>query len=169
MFAGCSVSSGYAALSRDYENSQLRYRGLKEKKMSADMNETMEQGRKAQRLDVIDAPDLPDRAHFPPRLIVLAAGFVFSFFAGFGGVGLAEAMSRNVHGFKHLTDLTGVPPLVTIPHIFTRREIWRNRIVKLEIGAAGFAVVFCAAWLVNQYLMPLDVLWTVVGRKFGIS
>jgi hypothetical protein len=147
----------------------LRYREIKEKKMSADMNETMEQGRKAQRLDVIDAPDLPDRAHFPPRLIVLGAGFVFSFFAGFGGVGLAQSLSRSVHGSRHLAELTGAPPLVTLPHIFTRHENWKIRLARFEIATAVLAVVLGGSFLVNQYVTPLDVLWSVVSRKFGVS
>ena len=42
-----------ARLSRDYENAQLRYRDLKEKKMAADMDEQMIQDRKGQRLSVV--------------------------------------------------------------------------------------------------------------------
>ena len=163
------VEREYEALSRDYDNAQLRYRELKEKKMAADMNETMEQGRKAERLDVIDAPDLPDRPHFPPRIIVIAVGFVFSFFAGAGGIGLAESMSRSVHGARHLADLTGAMPLIAIPHIFTRQEIWRNRLRGVEIVAAILAVGAGAGWLIDQYVMPLDVLWSLVEQKFGIS
>jgi uncharacterized protein involved in exopolysaccharide biosynthesis len=163
------VEREYEALARDYDNSQLRYRELKEKKMAADMNQTMEQGRKAERLDVIDAPDLPDRPHFPPRIIVIAVGFVFSFFAGAGGIGLAESMSRSVHGVRHVAELTGATPLITVPHIFTKQEIWRSRLLGLEI--AGGLVVLCAGagWLFDQYVMPLDVFWTLVEHKFGIT
>lgn len=163
-----AIEREFAALSRDYDNAQLRYRDLKERKMSADMNETMEQGRKAERLVVIDAPDLPDRAHFPPRLIVISAGFVLSFFAGVGGAGLAESLSRGVHGVRHLTELSGAIPLVAIPHIYTRQEIRRNRLVRLEALAAIIAIAVGAGWLIDQYVMPLDVLWSIVGHRFGI-
>lgn len=163
------IEREFAALTRDYDNAQLRYRDLKERKQSADMNETLEQGRKAERLVVIDAPDLPDRTHFPPRLIVVGAGFVLSFFAGFGGAGLAELLSRGVHGIRHLTELTGAMPLVAIPHIFTRQEVRKNRLFRLELTAAFVVVVIGLGWLLNQYVMPLDVLWSVVGHRFGIS
>ena len=163
------IEREFAALTRDYDNAQLRYRDLKERKQSADMNETLEQGRKAERLVVIDAPDLPDRTHFPPRLIVVGAGFVLSFFAGFGGAGLAESLSRGVHGIRHLTELTGAMPLVAIPHIFTRQEVRKNRLFRLELTAAFVVVVIGLGWLLNQYVMPLDVLWSVVGHRFGIS
>ena len=56
----------YAELSRDYDNAQLRYRELKEKKLSADMNEQVEQGRQGERLAVIEAPDLPSSPRMPP-------------------------------------------------------------------------------------------------------
>lgn len=164
-----AVEREYALLSRDYDNAQLRYRDLKERKMSADMNETMEQGRKAERLVVIDAPDLPDRAHFPPRLIVVGAGFALSFFAGFGGAGLAESLSRGVHGVRHVAELTGAIPLAVIPHIYTRQETRRNWLVRFEVAAAFLAVTAVAGWLVNQYIIPLDVLWSVVQHGIGIS
>ena len=48
-----------AELSRDYENSQLRYRELKEKKMAADMDEQMQKDRTGQRLTLINPPELP--------------------------------------------------------------------------------------------------------------
>jgi polysaccharide chain length determinant protein (PEP-CTERM system associated) len=164
-----AVEREYATLSRDYENAQLRYREVKEKKMSADMNEKLEQGRKGERLVVIDSPDLPSSPHFPPRGIVVLLGFILSASAGFGGALLAENISGSVQSAQHLAQLIGTPPLVAVPPILTEADRRRLRVVRirLAVGAAAFAIVLLL--LYGELVMPLDVLWTVIGQRVGLS
>jgi polysaccharide chain length determinant protein (PEP-CTERM system associated) len=164
-----SVEREYATLSRDYENAQLRYRELKEKKMSADMNEKLEQGRKGERLVVIDSPDLPSSPHFPPRGIVVVLGFIMGTAAGFGAALLAETMSGSIRGAQQLAALVGAPPLVAVPSILTdldhRRQ--RNQRIRLSVGAVVFAVLLII--LYGELVTPLDVLWTVFEQRLGLS
>ncbi len=164
-----AVQREYAALSRDYDNAQLRYRELKEKKLSADMNQQMEQGRQGERLEVIDSPELPLRPHFPPQPIVLAIGFVLSIFGGLGGVQFREAMSGAVHGTQHLTELIGAPPLVAVPTIYSQSDIQKRRRNR-NVAIVG-SVVFLAALLLfyNYFVTPLDVLWSVIALKLGLT
>jgi uncharacterized protein involved in exopolysaccharide biosynthesis len=163
-----AIEQELEALSRDYDNAQLRYRELKEKKLTADMNEQMEQGRTAERLVMIDPPELPVDTH-PKRFLLFVASIVVSFMSGFGGVVLAEKMSVNVHGPKHLASLTDELPLVVIPHIFTKEEIRRNRRAQIRYGGFGLAAFLVATFIFDQTVMPVDVLWSVVLNRLGFS
>ncbi len=156
-----------ASLSRDYENAQLRYREMKEKKLTADMNDEMEQGRMSQRLDVIEPPDLPTDTR-PGRMLILMAGLMLSVASGGGGVLVAERMSRSIHGTRHLTKLVGVPPLAAIPHIFTRRERRRRLLMRTQAAMAVMGLLVVGGVFFDQNVMPLEVVWTLLGRKFGL-
>ncbi len=155
-------------LSRDYDNAQLRYRELKEKKLSADMSEQMEQGRTAERLVVLDPPELPVDTH-PRRFLLFVASIFFSGLSGLGGVALAENLSRSVHGPRHLADLTGDLPLVVIPHIFTRNEIQENRRKRRRNAVIALAVVAGSFLIFNEFVMPLDVLWSLIANRLGMA
>jgi uncharacterized protein involved in exopolysaccharide biosynthesis len=155
-------------LARDYDNAQLRYRELKEKKLSADMSEQMERGRTGERLEVIEPPELPPDTHPKRSLLILAAIFL-SGMSGFGGVAAAEAMSQSVHGPRHFANLIGELPLVVIPHIYTQAERAAIRRLRVRSGVAAAIAVVVGVILIDQTVMPIDVLWSVILNKFGLS
>jgi len=110
-----------AALSRDYENAQVRYRELKEKKMAADMGEQIQKDRTGERLTLIDHPALPIGTH-PPRIVFFIAGALLSLMGGLAAVALAQIVSQSVVGVRHLESLVGMAPLVAVPHVYTQEE-----------------------------------------------
>jgi uncharacterized protein involved in exopolysaccharide biosynthesis len=163
-----AIEQQFAALTRDYDNIQLRFREIKEKKMAADMSEQMEQGRKGERLEVINPPELPTDTR-PKRILIIAAGLVLSGMAGAAVAGLIEMLSRSVRGTSHLASLTGMPALVVIPHIYTQDErtsIRRQRALGSVLGGSGLLLILL---MVNYLLMPLDVMWGGLLRKFGLG
>lgn len=115
------IQQQMAKLSRDYDNSQLRYRELKEKKMAADMNEQLNAQRMGQRLVVLEPAARPSTTH-PARLLLLLAGLVGAAMAGLGSVILVEAMSKSVHGREYLGMIIGVPPLAAVPYLLSGEE-----------------------------------------------
>lgn len=162
-----AVASQFAALNRDYDNAQLRYRELKEKQMGANMNQQLEQDRKGERLTMIESPDLPSSPRMPPRKIVLALGVLMAGAGGFAGVYVLEVLNSAVHGTKQLTSIVGVPPLVAIPRIITKRDRRRRRFYRLAMATGTVAVLVIGAELYDQYVQPLDVLWAVLSQRFG--
>ena len=164
-----TVERDYENLSRDYDNAQLRYREVKEKKLSADMNQQMEAGRQGERLEVIDSPELPLKPHFPPRGIVLAAGFVLALLGGLGGVQLTENLSGSVHGTRHVAELIGQPPLVAVPTILSKDDIAGRKRQRMVAGAAAAFLLVLVLILYNFLVTPLDVEWSVIMNRLGLS
>ncbi len=163
-----AVEQQMAALSRDYDNAQLRYRELKEKKMAADMDVQMVQDREGQRLFVIDPPGLPLKTH-PSRLLLMLAGLFISLMGGITAAIGMQVIGQNIVGSQHLTALVGVTPLVTIPHIYTQREI--NYMHRLKPYIVGGAMVMSLVMVVAFHfaVVPLDVVWSVFTQRLGLS
>jgi len=156
-----------AALSRDYENSQIRYRELKAKKMSADMNMQLEKERKGQRMSVINPPELPLKTK-PSKIIIFIGGFILSIFAGLAAVIAIQILSQSIYGANHLSRLVGVPPLTSIPYITTQAEDYRiDRQKRYAIGALALLLIIIAI-IFSFTVMPIDVLLNVIIGRLGI-
>ncbi len=163
-----AVEQKIAELTRDYENAQLRYRDLKAKKMAADMSATIQEDRSGQRLVVIDPPDLPVKTQ-PARLLFLGAGLAFSLVAGLVAAVGVQLARQSVVGPRHLGALVGVAPFVTVPHLTTTAERIRRGEKKrrLLLLSAVALVVLAVAFFV--FVMPPDVLSSVLLRRLGLS
>ncbi|MDE1900878.1 MAG: hypothetical protein KGI37_04430 [Alphaproteobacteria bacterium] len=136
-----------ASLTRDYDNAQLRYRELKEKKMSADMELQMQQDRKGARLTLIDPPELPGSTH-PRKIVLFIAGFMLSFMGGIASVAAAQIIRKPVVGAASLESVVGVAPLISIPHIYTREERDRARSM---IYIACDCVAGARGWVAHRF------------------
>ncbi len=157
-----------AALTRDYDNAQQRYRELKAKKLTADMTETIEQDGSGQHLVVINPPELP-LTTYPARLLFVAVGFVLAFLGGLASVVAAQLLVQTIAGSQHLESLIGVAPLATIPHIKTRDEETRMDRHKLKILGGIVAVALIGLIVFSYVVMPLDVLFAVVMHRIGLN
>jgi uncharacterized protein involved in exopolysaccharide biosynthesis len=134
-------------LSRDYENAQLRFRELKEKKMAADLNEQLELSRKGQRLVITNPPEVSNDTQ-PKRLFIIIGGLVISMLGGIASVVIAEFLTQNIYGAKHLTSLVGVMPLAVIPRILSEEE--KNNNTQLDYLMKRFPVLLKAYEFYNK-------------------
>lgn len=162
-----AVQQQLASLTRDYENMTVLYRELKAKKLSADMNKTIEEGHIGRRLAVIDPPELP-LSTTPSRKMILFAGVALALMTALGSVLALQILSQSVIGPRHLESLIGVAPLVTIPHLRTldQKIILRRRIIKLvAIAPLAAGLVLLLFFLT---IMPFDVFQEVLKRKIGL-
>lgn len=164
-----TVEREFAALKRNYDNLVLRYRELTDRRMAAETAEAVQMERKAERLAIIEPPDLPETPAKPPRKLILGLGFVLAIGCGIGCVTLAEAFSSAVQGSRQIEALTGQMPLVVVPYIqSTAERNWRR--VGLGFAVIAFVgLVAAGAWAVDTYVLSLDVLWQVALRKLGLS
>jgi len=167
ILAAPQIEQAYRLLQRDYEDTIASYREVRAKETAAQLGQALETERKSERFSLIEPPDLPVEPVQPNRLAILVLGFVFSIAAGVGSVALFENLDQAVYGPKQLAGITGALPLVTVPHIKNRSDT-RRAWSRASLSIAGtVAVVVGGLYIVQVYVIPLDVLWSIAERRFA--
>jgi polysaccharide biosynthesis transport protein len=166
---GPQIEKEYLDLQRDHENLLTRYRELKNKQMTAQVAESLEKDRKAERFSLIDPPQLPERPVSPNRPVVLLVGMLLSIAGGVGWGFLRETLDRSVKGIRELRRLVVVPVLGSVPLVEGAEDRdRRRRSIGLIAGVVVLLLVLALA-LVHFVIMPLPVLWYVVLRQLAIG
>lgn len=159
------IERGLLALNRDHENTRTRYESTVSKRMEAEMAESLEQSRKAERFSIIEPPILPDKPIKPKRAQLLMAGLGASIFGPFGLVLLLGMTDQSVRGSKELRAIIGEAPLVMVPYISNSSE---DRIQRRIFIYLAVALVLCGLGAlagVHFLYQPLDLLvYRVLGR-----
>lgn len=165
------VERGMTSLLRDYENAKSKFEEVRSKQMSAQISESLEEGKKAERFALLEPPLMPDVPIEPNRGKIATMGF-FLALAGSGGLVMAlESMQQRIFGARALGALVGQPPLVAIPYIQTALErMPRNRsrkrrllIIAIIVALLGLAT---AAAVVHFFVQPLDMVWIRFLARF---
>ena len=161
------VEREYLELVRDMDSSRGRFRELREKQMQAQVAETLERGRKAERFTLIEPPVYPEKPVRPNRSMIVIIGLLFAVFGGVAAAALREVLDQTVHSARDVIRVMQVPVLAVLPELPTpvllRRRSLRRRIVVVA------ALVFIALLLVafHNLYMPLDVAWYGLMRRLA--
>jgi uncharacterized protein involved in exopolysaccharide biosynthesis len=161
------VEREYLELVRDMDSSRGRFRELREKQMQAQVAETLERGRKAERFTLIEPPIYPEKPVRPNRTMIVIIGLLFAVFGGIGAAALREVLDQTVHSARDVIRVMQVPVLAVLPELPTpvllRRRSLRRRIVVVA------ALVFVALMLLafHHLYMPLDVAWYGLMRRLA--
>jgi hypothetical protein len=100
--------------------------------------------------------------------LILIVGLVMSLGLGVGGVAMRETLDATVRGPSDIRQLLQVPALASIPVIVTAADRnRRQRITRFSVGG-GAAALIIAIVTVHLFVKPLDVLWAILIRRFGI-
>lgn len=164
---GPQVEQQYRELTRDYENTRLKYMEIRSKQAEARTAQNLESDRKGERFTLIEPPLPPEQPISPNRKLILLAGLVLSLGLAAGMLWLLETTDTSVRGRFDLSKLTGVPPLALVPHIVTSSERASGRRRRRLTFAGAFAGVCVLVVLVHFLYVPLDVLWFSVSRRMG--
>ena len=162
------VERQYREINRDLEAAQFQYGAILAKQSEAQIAVNLETEQKGEKFTMIEAPQPPEKPVSPNRVLILAIGLVLSLAAGVAAVLGSEALDASVRGPKDVRELLQVAPLAAIPVVVTRRERARRRRVVRYSWAGGAAAVALAAVMVHFLVAPLDVLWLVLLRRFGV-
>lgn len=161
------VEKDYLDLSRDRENTMVRYREIRAKLMEAQVAQDLEKGRKSERFSLIDPPQLPEKPRSPNRPMILLIGMLMALGGAVGSVGLLEALDSSVRNSKDLAHTLAVPLLSAIPYIHNEADRQRKKFPwKLALGAAA-GVVAVLLLAIHFLWMPLDVFWFSMLRRLG--
>lgn len=162
------VERGMTSLLRDYENAKSKFEEVRSKQMSAQISESLEEGKKAERFALLEPPMLPDKPIKPDRKKMLAMGFFLALASSGGMVMALESANQRVRGAQALAALSGRSPLVAIPRIRTQAELARRKSPKKLkfIVAALILLIVAAVVAVNFLYQPLDMIWFKFLARF---
>jgi polysaccharide chain length determinant protein (PEP-CTERM system associated) len=152
------VERGYYELMRDLDNNKVKYQELKAKYLEAKLSQNLEIEQKAEKFSILESARVPDKPEKPNRMKILIMGFGASI--GFGiGIGFAiEMLDGSIRGYKSLTRLTGMEPLVIIPYIENQDDLNRHRKNKISFSILGVILLIASIIAVHFLYMPLNLL-----------
>lgn len=163
-----SVERQYRELARDLDSAQLKYQEIRSKQTEVQVSQNLETERKGERFTMIEPPLPPEKPISPNRFLILALGSVLSLAAGVGAAVLRNNFDQSVRGVQDMRALLSVAPLAAIPIIVTQADRKRHRRTVRYTWQGTLAGLFGLAVLVHFLVRPLDVLWTVLLRRFGV-
>ncbi len=163
------VERKYSDLMRNLENNKNKYQDLKSKALEARLSQTLEEEQKAEKFSVIDPPIVPTEPEKPNRLKFLLMGLVGSIGGGLALGLLVEIVDGRIRGYKNLTALTGIDPLVVIPYINNQDDLVKNNKDKKTIIAIIISFVFLLTFIISVHLFykPLYVISETLLLKLG--
>ena len=88
--------------------------------------------------------------------------------AGVGFAAVREAVDRSVKTVNELNSLTGVPVFSVISLMETDEERRARLIRRILLVATAIGIIVVALILVNQFVMPLDILWAKLQRRLAM-
>ncbi len=120
---------GYTNLIRERDNTMKKYTQLKEKLLDAKLVQTMEEQEQGQTLTLIEQPAIPLHPEKAIRRKVAIGGFFIGIIAGLGVAFLVDFLDPGVRGYRVISEITGLMPLVVVPYIESLSET-EQRLVK---------------------------------------
>ncbi len=160
------VERGLAALERDHEGALRKYNELRAKQMEAQVSESLEEDRKAERFSLLEPPLLPEYPVEPNRKKIMALGLFLAFMGGGGGLMVVESLDGRIRGAARLTSMMRHPPLAVIPYIWTEAET-RTKRLRMTLAAGALLLLILGALLLTHiFYLPLDILVLKVLARF---
>lgn len=159
------IERQYFSLLRDWENTNTRYRELKEKQMEAQIAEQLERKSKGERFSVVEPPLLPEKPIKPNRPLLAALGLILALAAAVGFIVLRVSLDKSIRKPTQITAIVGIPPLAVIPYLALDEELKKNSKKVFMVLSAILAVLLVALLLAHWLWIPLDVLWFRGLRK----
>jgi uncharacterized protein involved in exopolysaccharide biosynthesis len=162
------VERAYREIVRDLEAAQFKYGEILGKQSEAQIAVNLETEQKGEKFTMIEPPQPPEKPVSPNRIAILVVGLILSLALGAAAVVGREAFDASVRGPKDIRDLLQVPALASIPVIATAAEIERRRRIARYSWGGGVAALVLIALTLHFFFMPLDILWLVLVRRFGV-
>ncbi|MDO8989446.1 MAG: lipopolysaccharide biosynthesis protein [Sideroxyarcus sp.] len=132
------VAQGLEILIRDRDSAQRKFDELRNKKMNAQIAQSLESENKSERFTLLEPPIMPEKPFKPDRKKIFALGFVFAIAAAIGFAMLLEMINKRVYGVDALTHILGKRPLVVIPYLPIEEEKGRNKLLAIRAVVKAF-------------------------------
>lgn len=163
------VEQEYNAILRDYKTAQAKYDETLARLQAAKEAKGLEDKRMAERLTVVEPPQVPELPARPNRLALMAVALILALGAGVGVAASAEFMDNTVRSRDDIAEITGAAVLSCIPYMATAEELARQR-RRLRLTAIGLLAALAVGTAAIHFLVqPLDLVWFKIMRKLHIS
>ena len=162
------VERGYRALMRESDNARAQYQQIRAKQMEAQASKDLEIERKGERFTLIEPPLPPEEPVSPKRFLILGFGLVLSMGGGVGSALLQASLDGAVRSPEDLRRLLDSSPLALVPTVETEQERRARRRAFRWTWIVALAVILSFLVLVHVFVMPLDVAWFMLQRRFGV-
>lgn len=123
------VEMAYTDLIRERDNIIKKYTQLKEKWLDAKLLQTLEKQQQGQTLTLIEPPIAPVNPEKAIKRIVAIGGSFMGIVAGLGIAFLVEFFESGIRGYRAISEVTGLMPLVVVPYIESPAEL-EDRLAK---------------------------------------
>lgn len=163
------VEMALNAYQRRYANLQARYDTAVRKLALAEAGRRLEVNRQAERFDVIEQARVPTEPVAPKRLMIAGGGAAASLGFALCLALLLETINPAIRTSADLQRRLQLHPVVSVPYIHTRGERRRLALkwaIRLVLVIGGLALLL---WAVDQYVVPLRVLWARALDKIGFE
>ncbi|MFK5947911.1 MAG: GNVR domain-containing protein, partial [Methylococcales bacterium] len=159
------VEKEFMVLSREQQNSLMRFQDIKARQMEAEIGQELEKESKGESFVLIDPAQYPEKPVKPNRTAIVFLSLIFSIAAGLGVAILKEAMDGSVRGVSAVSKILTAAPLAVIPLIYNTYDLRRKqRISRIVMGSVLGSIV-AVMLLIHFFWTPLDVLWFRGLRK----
>jgi polysaccharide chain length determinant protein (PEP-CTERM system associated) len=160
-----------AVITRDYETTREMFRSLLAKRSEAEIAADLEQRRKGETFQLIEAAGYPERPTGPNRLRLLLVGLALALGASAVAVVLAEQVDTSFRRVEEVRAEAPMPVLSTIPRIATEqdrsRRVRQQRLASAAV-AVGLVLVASTSFVVardNQTLVSLLISEPASSRR----
>ncbi len=133
-----------AAVQRDYDALQGRYKSLLDKKLTAETATALESREKSERFVLLDSAQVPEHPYSPNRPMLMAGGIFLGLLIGFGVALAREVLDDSVRNEREAERILGTPVLSAVPEILNPQQM---RQTTLRICAVAVATVVVAVGL----------------------
>lgn len=158
-----------ATLERNFDNLRAQYDRAVQNRAAAEVGDTIEALSKGQRITVIEQAIPPSQPARPNRRLIAATGVAAGLGMGFGLIVLLELLNTAVRRPVDIVEGLKITPIMTMPYIRTRGQIWRRRLIILAAVAVVLIGVPAAIWYVDTYIRPLQPIFDQVLQRIGLD
>ncbi|HMU54219.1 MAG TPA: hypothetical protein PKA61_04400 [Nitrospira sp.] len=163
------LEPAYLTLTRDRDTSAQKYQDIRSRLLEAKVSEGLEVQRKGERFSLIDPPSLPEKPDKPNRLALAFVGIILATVGGLGAGLAVDALDHSIRTPEQLAQLTQLFPLAVIPFMPNEEDLARILRRHLVFKGVGVGAVVSVLTAVHVFIVPLDVLWYGMMKRFGID